>query len=112
MSDNTSAIFTAAADKIERSGLHKGDFFPKIGPDVSVDLFEVFARDDIPMCAMGAIRGAHRSHAKTYGATSALQNHVRELGWGGVPRWNDAPDRTQEDVVATLRKLADDFRAA
>ena len=35
------------------------------------------------------------------------EGHLRRVVGGGVAPWNDAPGRTQAEVVAALRKAAD-----
>jgi hypothetical protein len=39
-------------------------------------------------------------------ALIALHNKVKPLGFDGVVSWNDAKDRTKEDVIKTLREVA------
>lgn len=52
-------------------------------------------------CAMGAIEKV--SKGRYFAAISALEMTVDDF----IPRWNDAPERTQVEVVAALRLAAD-----
>lgn len=38
-------------------------------------------------------------------ATARLLNHIGPLGFDSIVKWNDHPERTQEEVVKTLKEL-------
>ncbi len=61
------------------------------------------------MCVMGALgKAAHgNTHAGPYGGDPAfelLKKRVAQLGWDdcAVWQWNDAPQRTMNEVIAVL----------
>lgn len=85
-------VLLAAADLIERNGLHKGDYWPdRPGPYMPGK----------PCCALGAIRVfVPRAHCAQRRAVSAMLAGVV----GNVSQWSD--DHTQAEVVATLRAVA------
>jgi hypothetical protein len=59
-------------------------------------------------CAVGALQRASRLDLNGYfGAADTLADHVQSH----VVVWNDAPERTQTEVVAKLREAAAKARA-
>jgi len=57
-------------------------------------------------CADGAIRKAYIENGELLQLQLLkLRVHLRESGHVSIPGWNDAPNRTYEEVVETLRKL-------
>lgn len=64
-------------------------------------------------CTIGAINMAYlggrqvtiENSAKREAAIRLLTSAIRPLGFDTIPQWNDAPGRTYEEVVETLRKL-------
>jgi len=98
-----SEILEKAAAHMERVGLHKGEMF--------VD------RDESgPCCVNGAIFAVciGRASLRDIKASEILLR--RSVGVPvslpmAVPRWNDAPERTQVEVVAKLREAAELARA-
>lgn len=62
--------------------------------------------DENGYCALGALYRAN--HCSIFGddfdrAAVALRAHTDDV----ISAWNDAPERTKEEVVAALRKAAD-----
>ncbi len=54
--------------------------------------------------------------ARDLGCVSESEDAFRALqkaiwGEGGVPRWNDAPERTKDEVTSTMRAVAATLRA-
>lgn len=114
-------VLSAAADHMEEVGLYKGDFYDPgdrghryadhalLGP-------VILGAQQKPCCALGAIYAAAAPSLRlgmridtdplAGRATSLL---VRQIGLEdevSIPDWNDAPERTQEEVVAALRAAA------
>lgn len=65
----------------------------------------------VSFCAMGFIRGAHYRESITdyhgrYAAEEALVNYLRDSGqlkdYESIPSWNDAPERTREQVIEAI----------
>ena len=54
----------------------------------------------IGYCVMGAIREAYGEGVDGYDALDTVR---AVIGGGGLAAWNDAPERTKEQVVATLK---------
>lgn len=75
---------------------------------------------DDAMCAVGAVRAALGGHHALTSpdecdseALQMLGDHlglVPKVGYGYMPRavaiWNDAPERTAEDVILAMKKAA------
>lgn len=74
--------------------------------------------DDGHHCVIGALFNVHQSLATFNRAVRKLEQHITSHRYAEdsyrpgreqrklVADWNDAPGRTQEEVVATLRKVA------
>jgi hypothetical protein len=66
------------------------------------------------MCAVGAIRRAasevmHTRHSWSESvALNRLRGQVRTREMHSIPRWNDAPERTAEDVILAMKRAAED----
>jgi hypothetical protein len=56
-------------------------------------------------CVLGAIKRAGDFANDLNPAAEALRAALG-VGYGGIPDWNDAPERTQDEVVAKLREAA------
>lgn len=87
-------ILNGAADYIEKYGHCKGHFQDGTGA----------------CCTLGAMRlqTEYRiSWAWGEGSVAAFSKHIKN-GWGeaGIANWNDAPERTKEEVIAALREAA------
>jgi hypothetical protein len=81
------------------------------------------------LCAVGALYAASGIEPEGYGQTDGREDHWsgwNEEGWEATsraqcaledalnrwpPDWNDAPERTKEEVISTLRAAAQAARA-
>jgi hypothetical protein len=110
----------AAADYIERVGLHKGGMWDFLalahrGVDLPLDRFlthdelERIREAEVPCCTAGALSVASSSEDEGF----RLANRVVRFVGRSTPigPWNDAPERTKEEVVKTLRAFADSLDA-
>lgn len=87
-----------AADLIEKYGHIKGQL----------------GNVKIGMCAHGALFAAAGGGENFYEVNVALGKHLglRGIGYRGVdyfdiPAWNNAPERTKEEVITAMRETAD-----
>jgi hypothetical protein len=94
-----SEILNAAADLLEKPGAWTQQDYAFDPDGVAVD-----ARNERAscFCALGAIRHAGGYPDDVNPAASVLGQFVGDL----VCDWNDAPGRTQAEVVAALRAAA------
>lgn len=111
---NVAEVLRAAADRIDRDGLHKGDHFPSIG-------WESWARTpaDGPCCVMGALGSVTgkdpygfrttTTSSRAAGYLALYLQRTRRNQDLTVPGWNDAKGVRKSDVVKTLRKAADEW---
>lgn len=84
---SVSETLTAAAELIERDGWCQ----------------YVSTNNEGRRCAVGAINvAAGRDYSNSSYALWAMRQHIGE----SVAQWNDAPERTQAEVVAALREAA------
>lgn len=108
--EQTAADCRAAADVIERNGLHKGSYYKVDDPTPP---------EKSPVCSAGAINVAVHGYpwAPTYNSEAdcrsmaafyAVSTHVNAAS---VALWNDEPFRTAEEVIAALRGAADKLEA-
>lgn len=121
-SEQTIKDLRATADLIERNGLAKGRFFERA---------EGKEPPACPMCSLGGINTTvwGDPHGPTgaifllpdeeYNALGQRQDNAigafaAHVGTGfyKVPEWNDADERTQEEVVSAFRDAADALEAA
>lgn len=112
MSEKTAKqIISCAADHIEKFGLLKDGFWTydnalhpvKEGPCCTWGAMMVC--DVSPMVTFP--QDAEKSVAYAV-AMSLLRDKLDEIAPGtGIPGWNDAPERTKEEVVAFLRSVAE-----
>lgn len=59
-------------------------------------------------CALGALyAAASRLSVDSYRTIAALSGHLGLQGRGALVNWNDAPERTQQQVVQALHNAAD-----
>jgi len=96
-----SELLDAAADLIERSGwTQKTSARDADGTPCALN-------QGVAFCPIGAIDWADwvadHDWSLVFDAFSALADAI---GGGQVAVWNDAPDRTQDDVVTALRTAA------
>jgi hypothetical protein len=108
--DHPWEILAGAADIIENFGLHKGSYWK--GFDF---LYSYTAPPDVPCCVLGALSAVadedpRLPNRKDIVRAAELFLHYAIVydpeGDVGTADWNDNPDRTAEQVVATLRDLA------
>lgn len=106
----TARVLNAAADHLEKVGLHKGWFFKGTDVDGTVgDLVRMAKREfaDAPKCALGAIAYAARTDKQFGAADRALSALIPKRYWNDVAEWNDLPSRRKGQVVAMLRRAAE-----
>lgn len=114
-------VLDAAADHIERVGLARGRFYAAVDwPDFWPS--DLFARGgkpdesrqakvlDSPCCALGALGVAAPTGRMYTRAVVALDVGLRPVGVTSISSWSDTAG--QAAVVATLRCIAADLRAA
>ncbi|WP_420478274.1 DUF6197 family protein [Brevundimonas sp. FT23028] len=113
-----SEILTKAADLLETPGAwtQGAEYRNEAGEDISD--FDDDA-DDLPAdltpvcwCAAGAIWCQPISTPEKVAACEALAAAIGSGDRYEVPKWNDAPERTQAEVVAALRTAASQAEAA
>ena len=99
MSDlKTSEILRAAADVIETRGLHKGYFY-----------WGGRASDPGAVCMFGAINFAESGEADIGASDELNWSATAAMGYGSlqsVVDWNDAPERTADEVRDALLEAA------
>lgn len=88
-------VLLAAADLIERNGLHKGELWPGA-------LKGLPRKPGDPCCVMGAIEAVTGVRANV-GSLDLVKRLRRSVGFA-VDIWSD--DSTQTEVVTTLRAVA------
>jgi hypothetical protein len=64
-------------------------------------------------CVAGALGQAHYRLRSSFGALDTACTRMRvvirsEYGTASFPRWNDAPERTAEDVILALKRAAEE----
>ena len=60
-------------------------------------------------CVLGALQRVTELDMRLYEpCRDAATKKAKDDGWEGCPAWNDAPTRTQAEVVAFLEALADE----
>jgi hypothetical protein len=104
-------LIADAVEDIEQHGWHQGDYFDD-------SLYNVIPQE-CPACVLGALcRGTgllnvgDALHDPVFYRAELLLQNALELD-GALPiglsigRWNDAEDRTQEEVLALMRKVAE-----
>lgn len=92
MNGVTFGVLMGAADYLEEHGW----------------LRHYFGYDGGPACALGAIHVAMGGRMPGYPGRDADHETVNALGlpYRGVTHWNDAPGRTETEVVTRLRAAA------
>jgi hypothetical protein len=93
-----------AADHIERTGLHKGESSDWTQVANGARWGTEVVEKGIPCCALGAV-WAYNADLTPVGIDEFFLQ--RATGYASIPSWNDAPERTAEEVVAFLREFAD-----
>lgn len=95
---NTADILDQAADLIEPEGAWTQGWFAR---DRHGHKVPTWSPDAVCWCAIGAILRA----ANLPSVAGAARSHIFSLV-GPIPDFNDAPERTQAEVVAKLREAA------
>jgi hypothetical protein len=99
-----------AADYIERAGLYQGMYWDEEAVDFTdtVSVSEgarLAVEKGVRCCALGALHGhGIPTHGDAY---EVVQDFFLERHHGAVQSFNDTPGRTEDEVVAELRALAD-----
>ena len=108
----TREILLAAAQVIEVNGHFKGDYldFDEIERARWEEGAEL-AWSDCPVCAYGAINIAACGQPNRLSdvgelAAAAFAGHLG-ITPSGIGIWNDAPERTEAEVITSLRECAD-----
>lgn len=114
---NFARVYLKAADVIRANGLNKDGFFTRPETGVGVEL----AADECPVCIAGAvsvvINGFPAPSSSDYRDefNAAVRQLADLMGLEGGPlvepvgrlaAWNDAPERTADDVIAALEQAA------
>lgn len=95
-------VLRQAADLIERTGWCQG-VYARDARGVITDFISDAA---VEFCALGAIFHCEpEGYAADVSAPEQLL--VNRIGTRTVGEWNDAPGRTKDEVIATLRKAAE-----
>lgn len=94
----------AAADYIDRTGLHKGGLFDHEKAGLLSPSFKALASgfvtaNNVPCCTVGALI-AFTDEDTGFEVASKVS------GTRAIGPWNDKPERTKEQVVARLRAVA------
>jgi hypothetical protein len=125
MSKSVAEILDAAADLIEPEGAWTQGAFSR-NVDGSADYGEddetdpIVAANPVCWCALGAIAQvadcdplAFKTFSESYSMITAKAKAIlRETLGLSAEMWNDAPERTQAEVVAKLREAAAKAREA
>lgn len=107
MSMSAADILEKAADLIEPEGAWTRFVFARDASGRRVSEQDPSATC---WCAAGAITVTAGGGFFGEGAWKARSALLEALGAGIIPNWNDAPDRTQAEVVAKLREAAEKAR--
>jgi hypothetical protein len=95
-----SDVLNQAADLIERTGWCQGAY----GRDEYGLEQGASSVSCISFCALGALR---RISGNQFDARVGACKRLRRLiGGGSIDKWNDASGRTKKEVIATLRRAA------
>ena len=96
------------ADILDRAA----DLIEPEGRWVQGNLFRLAGGKEICWCAYGAILHTRSAHSEE--AAELIERDLPKTSPGGlrpIAAWNDAPERTQAEVVAKLREAANLARA-
>lgn len=105
MSGGVAERVRAAADYIEEHGLNKG-WFHELLPDGPRRVGPTAAaiQQGLRCCTIGALVGHGYEDISEF--WSWLRERDPQAAAGGIPRWNDDPNTTAEEVVLRLRQYA------
>lgn len=98
---NVADILERAADLIEPEGAWTQGAF---AVSATGERLNEQAPEAVCWCVAGAISRAAGSFYS--GGASAARDHLRAIIQDTLPHWNDAPERTQAEVVSKLREAA------
>lgn len=103
-----STVLSAAADLIDATGWTQGELARNQDGDGVIES----SPDAVCFCASGAVWRASDSIADFRRRDAVAGRALRALSSmvGVVPDWNDAPNRTQSEVVTALRQAAEKAR--
>lgn len=128
MSTNLAAVYRKAADVIRANGHNKGDFYSIPESPIGISL----GRCEWPVCAAGALsivvcgdpvppREGEDGRAEFDAVVARLNARIESphlWGFAGEPPvqrlagWNDADERTADDVIAALEQTAGAVRVS
>lgn len=100
-------VLDRAADLIEPVGAWTQHVFARNAAGKPTGL-SAFSGPPVCYCALGATSYAAGDNSAADSAADAL---LRDIVGGDIDEWNDAPGRTQAEVVAALRSAAEAARA-
>jgi len=110
MSAEIADVLDRAADRIERDGWWQGGYYQGSAEEIATTPLRIALRvTSRPCCAIAAVMAEAPSRHMSHLAERALE---RFLGVPLVTVWNDAPERTQAEVVAAIRGAAAQERGA
>lgn len=98
-------VLDRAADLIEANGWIQGAYARNRKGDEASEDYAPWPRGKLCFCTMGAIDRVNGERPGTSDYTPYLRPLGFEWSWH-IARWNDAPERTQAEVVAKLREAA------
>ena len=98
--DAVRRVLLDAADLIEPEGCWTQG---NMAVDADGHLCMPRGRDAVCWCALGAIARSSPSHGVSMDAVGLLRLHLKG---SRISEWNDAPGRTQAEVVSALRAAA------
>ncbi|MGW7087612.1 DUF6197 family protein [Streptomyces sp. NPDC054871] len=112
MTTNLAVVYQQAADVIRANGHYKGAYWGRPETGVGIE----YAASECPVCAVGALSVAVTGSpvpqadevdpviiafaSRMFGPVNAEAAVVR------LAAWNDAPERTPDDVIAALENAA------
>lgn len=100
-------VLLAAADHIEKVGLHKRQYYGSGYPEGRSLDEDPLPTNQRPCCSYGAI-GAVLGVSPASGIVDGCAEWLGDsLGVTSVVVWNDDPARTQEEVVTAFRRAAE-----
>lgn len=103
MTAPVSQVLSEAADLLEKPGAWTQGVFARNAKGENTGLSEIRGKA-VCWCVLGATAASAGSNL---GLSSAADHFLRDfLGVEELGSWNDAPDRSQEEVVDALRRAA------
>lgn len=102
VSPDVREVLLGAADLLERTGWTQGSW-ARNAHGIAV---LPSAGDAVRFCALGALARTRSESTDWWAMIDALHEYVAGADYCSIGRWNDAPERTQAEVVAKLREVA------